>query len=37
MVGGKLLAARISERTVLLSGGGLFCLFLLALLGIGAD
>lgn len=38
VVGGKLLAARISERTVLLSGGGLFCLFsLLALLGIGAD
>ena len=29
VVGGKLLAARISERTVLLSGGGLFCLFAL--------
>jgi putative Ca2+/H+ antiporter (TMEM165/GDT1 family) len=36
VIGGKLLASRISERTVLLSGGGLFCLFsLLALLGIG--
>ena len=36
VIGGKLLASSISERTVLLIGGGLFCLFaLLALLGIG--
>ena len=36
VVGGKLLASRISERTVLLVGGGLFCLFsLLALIGVG--
>jgi len=35
VVGGKLLASRISERTVLLSGGGLFCIFsVLALLGV---
>ena len=36
VVGGKLLASSISERTVLLVGGGLFCLFsVLALLGLG--
>ena len=36
VVGGKLLASSISERTVLLVGGGLFCLFsVLALLGVG--
>jgi len=34
VVGGKLLASSISERTVLIGGGGLFCVFsLLALLG----
>ena len=36
VVGGKLLANRIPERTVLITGGGLFCLFaLLALIGVG--
>jgi len=36
VLGGKLLASSISERTVLLVGGGLFCLFsVLALLGLG--
>ena len=36
VLGGKLLASSISERTVLLVGGVLFCLFsILALLGIG--
>lgn len=36
VVGGKLLASSISERTVLLVGGGLFCLFsVLTLLGLG--
>ena len=35
VVGGKLLASSISERTVLLVGGGLFCVFaLLALFGV---
>ena len=36
VMGGKLLASSISERTVLLVGGVLFCLFsALALLGFG--
>ena len=36
VIGGKLLASSIKERTVLLVGGALFCLFaLLALLGAG--
>ena len=36
VIGGKLLASSIKERTVLLVGGFLFCLFaLLALVGIG--
>ena len=35
VIGGKLLASSIKERTVLLVGGALFCLFaLLALLGV---
>jgi len=36
VIGGKLLASSISERTVLLVGGVLFCLFaVLALFGVG--
>lgn len=36
VIGGKLLASSIKERTVLLVGGGLFCLFaLLAVMGFG--
>ena len=35
VVGGKLLASSIKERTVLIVGGVLFCLFsLLALVGV---
>ena len=38
VVGGKLLAASISERTVLLVGGCLFCLFaVLAAVGFSSD
>ena len=36
VVGGKLLASSISERTVLIGGGVLFCIFsVLALFGLG--
>ena len=37
VMGGKLLASSISERTVLLVGGGLFVIFaLLAFMGVGS-
>ena len=36
VIGGKMLASSISERTVLMVGGVLFCIFaVLALIGVG--
>lgn len=37
VLGGKMLSARISERTVLLAGGVLFCIFALHGLYAGSD